>query len=62
MIKFFKNLLKINSIDRLYLNRSILQKKYVSNFKGSHRPDNDYENFIWFIGGFACGYLINERR
>ncbi len=54
MIRFLQNSLKVNKL--------ILQKRTVSNFHGSHRPDNDFENFVWFVGGFACGYLINERR
>ena len=62
MIRFFQYSLKVNSIGRQYLNKLILQKRTVSNFHGSHRPDNDFENFVWFVGGFACGYLINERR
>ncbi len=57
-MRFLKNSLKVNSL----VNKPILQKKTISNFHGSHPPDNDFENFVWFVGGFACGYLINERR
>ncbi len=57
MMRFLKYSQKINS----FVNKPIFQKKTVSNFQGSHRPDNDFENFIWFVGGFACGYLIHER-